>query len=503
MAHESLLRVSYPKSFQRLLLTGFMLIALILGGALVKTALLLDQLARESHMATYQAVQLTQALQELDQQTVAMERSARQYLLLEDAALLQGFQAQFVAAQDILMRIRLLNPAPELLADIRAWQGHARSVADILLRQTLPAGADQGVLLEHFAALANLDQQLLTRSGQLTDQRLADMLRDVSQQKREMAAMVIAALVLSVVLALGFGFVISRPVRQLDQAIRRLGDNDLEQEVVIQGPADLSQLGQRLDWLRKRLRDLEAEKSRFLHHMSHELKTPLAAMREGAELLSDEVAGALAPGQRQIARILRQNSLIMQKQIEDLLNYNAARFATSQLQLESAAIHNILVAVLQAYQLQVRARQISVDLQIEPVESLCDTEKLRTIFDNLISNAVKFSPQGSSIELRLLREGEHIFFDCCDHGAGIDAADRARIFEPFFQGSQQPPCHVQGSGIGLSIAREYASLHGGDIFLLEAQGGEQGTHFRMRLPYRPPDGARPNVLSGPDVALVQ
>lgn len=485
MAHDSLLRARYPKSFQRLLLTGFLLIALLPGAALVKTLFVLDELARESHLATYQAAQLTQALQVLDQQTVAMERSARQYLLLEDSSLLQGFEAEYDAAQQTLLRILQLDPTPALLGQVQAWQAHARPIASIMLRQSLPAGADQGVLLEHFTALAELDRQLLERSGQMIDQRLQDMQRDVARQKREMVLLVAGVLLLAVLLALGFGYLISRPVRQLDQAIRQLGDNNLEQTIGIEGPADLAHLGERLDWLRQRLRELEAEKSRFLHHMSHELKTPLAAMREGAELLSDEVAGALAPGQRQIARILRQNSLIMQKQIEDLLNYNAARFATSQLQEENVAVHNILVATLQACQLQMRARQIEVDLQIEPVEARCDAEKLRTIFDNLISNAVKFTPAGSRIQLRLAVEGDSICFDCIDHGPGIAEADRPRIFEAFFQGSQQPHCHVQGSGIGLSIAREYAGLHGGSITLIRGDGGEQGTHFQLRLPRRP------------------
>lgn len=485
MAHDSILRVSYPKSFRRLLLTGFLLIALLLGGALVKTVLLLEGLAQESQRATYEAVQLTQALQVLDEQAVAMERSARQYLLLEDVALLHGFQGVNVAAQETLQRILRLKPSPALLRDVRDWQRQSRPIADILLGGPLPDAAGQQALYGHFANLAVLNRQLLVESQRLIDRRLFDMRHDISRQKRELAGMVVGVIGFAVLLALGFGVLISRPIRQLDQAIRRLGDNELDLPIAINGPADLSHLGQRLDWLRQRLLDLEAEKSRFLHHMSHELKTPLAAIREGAELLSDEVAGALAPGQRQIARILRQNSLVMQKQIEDLLNYNAARFATSQLQRSPVALHNTLVEVLQAYQLQLRARQIQVDLRIEPVEILCDAEKMHTVFDNLISNAVKFSPPGGTIHLQLAREGDAIRFDCIDEGSGIEPAERARVFEPFFQGSQQPHSHVQGSGIGLSIAREYAELHGGAIVLVEAGEAGAGTHFRVSLPYSP------------------
>lgn len=483
MTHDSILRVSYPKSFLRLLLTGFLLISLLLGGALVKTVFLLEKLAQESQRSTYEAVQLTQALQVLDEQAVAMERSARQYLLLEDVALLHAFQSASSAAQETLQRILRLKPSPVLLRDVQDWQRESRPIAELLLSGPTPEAERQQVLYAHFAALARLNRQLLAESQRLIDLRLADMRNTISRQKRELAGTTMAVIGFSMLLALGFGVLISRPIRQLDHAIRRLGDNELEQPVFINGPADLAHLGQRLDWLRQRLQDLEAEKSRFLHHMSHELKTPLAAMREGAELLSDEVAGILSPGQRQIVRILRQNSLVMQKQIEDLLNYNAARFATSQLQLGVTALHNTLVEVLQSYQLQMRSRQITVDLQIEPIEALCDAEKMHVIFDNLISNAVKFSPEQCAIRLRLALEAKGICFDCIDSGPGILSQERGRVFEPFFQGSDQPHSHVQGSGIGLSIAREYAELHGGTIELIAADASSSGTHFRVRLPY--------------------
>ena len=91
------------------------------------------------------------------------------------------------------------------------------------------------------------------------------------------------------------------------------------------GPQDLRYLGQRLEWLRSRLSDLEEQQNRFLRHVSHELKTPLTAVREGAELLRDNVGGKLSPEQREIVRIVRENTLSLQKLIEDLLKYHQTR----------------------------------------------------------------------------------------------------------------------------------------------------------------------------------
>ena len=132
---------------------------------------------------------------------------------------------------------------------------------------------------------------------------------------------------IALALAILFAVLIARPIRQLDQAIRRMGTADFGHRIEVNGPQDLRYLGQRLEWLRSRLSDLEAQQNRFLRHVSHELKTPLTAVREGAELLRDDVGGKLSPEQRDIVRIVRDNTLSLQKLIEDLLKYHQARAA--------------------------------------------------------------------------------------------------------------------------------------------------------------------------------
>lgn len=494
MSRAFIFRVNYPKSFLRLLLTGFLLIALLLGAALVKTVFSLEALAKQSEEATDQAVQLTRSLQVLSESAVTMERTARQFLVLEDKSFLQGYTAAEKSAVQALEELQSLRSSKEMSRDVRQWQQQRGAISHLLLRNPPLPDLERAKLLEHFGNLAQLNQRLLDESYRLIDLRLLEVRHSLSQQKRELAVMVVGFFVFVALLTFGFGVLISRPIRQLDHAIRRLGDNELEQAVHIDGPADLSYLGQRLDWLRQRLQALEEEKSRFLHHMSHELKTPLAAIREGAELLGDEVVGPLSHGQRQVARILRQNSLVMQKQIEDLLNYNAAHFATSQLQLEDCALDQLLEDVLQVYPLQLRTQQLRVLKQVDPVTVRCDREKMRTVFDNLISNAIKFSPSAGTIFLKLQTVGDQVQFDCIDQGVGVDATEKDRLFDPFFQGSQQPHSHVQGSGIGLSIAREYVELHQGTISIVDrptphmaenantvaSQSG--GAHFRVSLP---------------------
>jgi two-component system sensor histidine kinase GlrK len=147
-----------------------------------------------------------------------------------------------------------------------------------------------------------------TKCKQEVERRNGALLAELDQRRAVLKAQVIASILLAALLAGGFGLWLSRPLEQIEQAIDTLGENRYDQPIAVRGPSDLQRVGQQLNWLRQRLAELEADKARFLRHISHELKTPLAALREGVALLEDGVAGALSPKQREIAGILNQNT---------------------------------------------------------------------------------------------------------------------------------------------------------------------------------------------------
>ncbi len=121
-----------------------------------------------------------------------------------------------------------------------------------------------------------------------------------------------------------------RPLRTLDRAISELGSGTLSSPIVVSGPQDLERVGRQLEWLRGRLLDLAQERSRFLRHMSHELKTPLANIREGTELLMDGAVGELDGNQREVTGILRENGIKLQRLIENLLSFSAWQTSTAR-----------------------------------------------------------------------------------------------------------------------------------------------------------------------------
>src|SRR5439155_12600161 len=180
-------------------------------------------------------------------------------------------------------------------------------------------------------------------------------------------------------------------------SIRQLGGADFSREITVRGPGDLASLGERLDWLRRRLAELEAEKNRFLRHLSHELKTPLTALREGAELLNDQVGGPLAPPQRQVVTIMRDNSMKLQRLIEDLLDYQRALHAAASLAPKPFVLDGLIRDAVRPHELAMQSKAQRLQLELEKVDIEVDREKVVSIVDNLVGNAVKFTPRGGAI----------------------------------------------------------------------------------------------------------
>jgi two-component system sensor histidine kinase GlrK len=283
-----------------------------------------------------------------------------------------------------------------------------------------------------------------------------------------------------VLLAVGFGIWLARPFKRLELAIVQLGENRLAEPIDIRGPSDVRRISQQLEWLRLRLTELDADKARFLRHVSHELKTPLAALREGTALLEDGVPGQLTPDQLEVVRILRHNTLALQGHIEELLRFNAAAFEARQLQRRRVDLRTLVEQQVDAQQLQWQARRLDVQVQGPAVPVQVDSEKLGAAIANLLSNAIRFSPPGSRLRVRVADGASGASVDVQDEGPGIAEADRERVFEPFYRGQRQPEDAVRGSGIGLSIVQEYVAAHGGRVRLLPSP---RGAHFRMELPH--------------------
>ncbi|MEX0730612.1 MAG: ATP-binding protein [Aquisalimonadaceae bacterium] len=469
-----------PKSLLKLVLYGFGFVSLPLILALGYAAVHVDRVAHQSQYAVYQAVQAISNSRQLIDLLTSMERTGRQYLILGDDTLIEAYTDLHEQFRDAAQRLHRLP-----LDDDQRDQVDNLMVAERALFQNLTEGdgadMDQLAMVTTFQDLNGLAQQVLSGSNRMVDREVQVMQETASAAQRLLFWLAVSVPPLTILSAGVFAVLISRPVRQLDRAIRRLGDGHFTHPVKVTGPQDLQHLGNRLDWMRQRLQDLEEQKSRFLRHMSHELKTPLTAIREGAELLQDNAVGPLNVEQQEVAAILQSNAMSLQRLIEDLLNFGTSRGGNSgMLRLNHVRLIPVMDAVTRNHKPALLAKDVTLETWLHDLHLMADEEKLRTIIDNLLSNAIKFSPENSRVLLIAERRGDNVVIEVADEGPGIAAEDRDSVFDAFYQGRNKASGYVKGSGLGLSIAREYVEAHGGRI---EVDGSESpGTRLRVTLP---------------------
>ena len=467
----------YPRSFLKLLLIGFVVVSAPLVVALVNAALSMQRLASMSENAVDQAAQAARGSRLLMEHVQSMERVVRQYVVLDDAGLLEDYTKVRANFKRTTSELSLL-PLDELqLSELNRTIDKEQALYEQLA--ALPAQpAERRKLIDGYVDLAGLAKSVLNESNLLIDREVERMREAAAATQRSLFLQLLAAFPLGLAIAAVFAFMIARPIRQLDRAIRRLGAADFGAAVDVQGPADVRFLGERLDWMRRQLGALEEQKARFLRHVSHELKTPLTALREGSELLADGAAGPITPQQRDVVAILQSNSTRLQRLIEDLLHYQRAVAGVEQITVAKVDLADTARGVVDGHKLNAAGRSVSLSLEAQKTPLLGDEEKLRVIVDNLVSNAVKYSPEGGTVDVRVHPLEHDVILEVADKGPGVPESDRDKVFDWFFQGERPSGARVQGSGLGLAIAREFVLAHGGKIEVLTGPGGR----FRVTLP---------------------
>ena len=470
--------MGYPRSFLGLLLAGFTLVALPLVGALAYSAWNTERLAEQSRNAVYSASQAARASRSLVNRIGSIERIAQQMVLVDDAELTADYVRVHHSVKQVADELMLLPLDPQQLVALKKTVEQEQGLYEVLTAQPRRK-LDARRMVRLTGELSENAYEVLAISYLIADREVVRLRQSAETVQRQLILLVIFSTAVVLTLALALTRYISRPIAELDASIRQLGGADFSRPITVRGPEDLQSLGERLDWLRRRLAELEAEKNRFLRHLSHELKTPLTALREGAELLHDQVGGPLAPPQRQVVSIMRDNSVKLQRLIEDLLDYQRALHAAASLAPKSVVLDALIRDAVRPHELVMQSKGHTLSLELEKLGIEADAEKLRSIIDNLVGNAVKFTPPGGAITVSARGNGPDAMIDVIDSGPGVTPEERDAIFDSFFRGRAKASGRIEGTGLGLAIAREFAEAHRGRIDVITRTSGG---HFRVILP---------------------
>jgi two-component system, NtrC family, sensor histidine kinase GlrK len=488
-----------PKSLNGFLLLGLVTLAGPLLFGILNATVQMQRLALTSQRLVADSVRTTRLSQDMYAQIELLERSARTYLVLADPSVLVPFRDHDQRVSEIAGALHQALRAASAHSQLNGLTDELDHIRSLVLLDKPPATRlppERAAQIDQaFTRLSDLASDIATSTNQQIDADVTALQLATDRSRRElyMESTLLLPLVLIVVLL--FALRLSRPLRQIDRAIGELGRGNFSNTVEVTGPVDLERLGHQLEWLRHRLLELAQERNRFLRQMSHELKTPLANIREGTELLMDGAVGELVPGQREVTNILRDNGIKLQRLIENLLSFSAWQSNSTGLEISEFRLRPVVRQVLENQQLTLVSQRVRLDVLVEDIVLVADRGKIRLILENLLSNAIKYSPRGGVIYLRASARAEELVLEVADSGPGIPMEERARIFEAFYTG-RSPGGHVRGTGIGLSVVNEFVNVHQGTIEVVD--GEFPGAHFRMRMPTRV--GSAPNDKQHADAA---
>ncbi|MCH9693230.1 MAG: HAMP domain-containing histidine kinase [Gammaproteobacteria bacterium] len=471
-----------PRSLNGLILVGFAIVALPLLVAVVWGVVNLDRVAEQSEELVSTGIEAADYNRRINEQLNSMERVSRQFQVLKNPDSVQIMRQDLRAFANLITDIAPIVDEADATMLAASLVEEAREIVTTLGKPDA-TDAELAAAIALFSPLRHRVERLTNVLTAHVDGKLS-ALQETARNAQRVSAWQVAALVPgTIVLIAIFAVVVARPIRQIDRAIGQLGESGFSRPIEIKGPTDLERLGRQLEWLRLRLLELAQEKNKFLRHMSHELKTPLANIREGTELLLDGSVGELDAPQREVTDILRMNGLKLQQLIENLLSFSAWQTKSEVLTMSEFALRAQVISVAKAQRLALKAANIQLKLDVDDIIVIADQDKIRTVIDNLLSNAVKFTPRGGLITIRATRLVKSFVLEFGDTGPGIPAEESPRIFEAFFQGRREQGGQVGGTGIGLSVVLECIQAHEGLVELIDSDEFP-GAHFRIHIPQK-------------------
>jgi len=235
------------------------------------------------------------------------------------------------------------------------------------------------------------------------------------------------------------------------------------------------------------LKKLDKIKSDFLNITSHELRTPMSAIKGYVQMIMKQKLGETTEEQKQALNVIIRNTNRLDSLIQDILDISRLESGTMKFIAEPTNIQQMIKEAIETTHSLADTKKIQLSTNIE--ENLptivIDKERIKQVIMNLINNAIKFSPNGSSILVRVKKETDNLLIEVQDHGRGIPKEHQTKIFNTFYQVDSGMDRKFGGAGLGLSIARGIVLSHGGNIWVESSGLPGEGSIFKFTLPLIP------------------
>ncbi len=330
---------------------------------------------------------------------------------------------------------------------------------------------------------------------------------DKSSKTAETAEIVLycstfVALAISILVSFLIFRSISKPLAHLTEGTRAIAEGKFFYRLDTTRNDEFSQLAKDFNTMTRRLNELDELKKDFVSHVSHEMKAPLASMRETIQLLLEQIPGPLTDKQKRLLELNLQSGSRLTAMISNLLDLSKTEAGVMEYELKSQDLLPMVRNAIAELEMQARERQIQIQAALpeEPLVVECDGDRIVQVIVNLVGNAVKFSPRAATVKVsvgatpeipksmpdrwrRLITGSDQGrpfgLVTVEDSGPGIPESDKEKIFEKFHQVKQGKKIAGQGVGLGLAICRTIVQAHRGAIWVEDNPGG--GSRFYLLL----------------------
>lgn len=456
-------------SLRQLTLGSFLLALIPLIALLWQSQSDLAKVGKMTTLETRFVVDVVSDMQRLDNAVVDVERSVRQFAVLRNeqvASLSDNAIEQFAVAADNLCQALSIPTTCSRLSEQLSQLAEYRTIEDQLLLNAYLASVGDSVELLRDDVEATINERVKLQQDDL----------NAMQAKQAWSTAMLVSVSLLLIL-LGSQLIVN-PVNNLKKIIRIMARSDGQLPPLSrQAPRELIDVEKDLHWLYDRLQQLEHIRTALLRHAAHELKTPLASIKEGCSLLSENVVGELNKGQREVLSLLTASTQRLNTLVEKLLDYNLL-LQQAQPKMVVSDANKLVSACLEDYALAIQDRE--VDVNITSPEVKIDEELFRRVLDNLVSNAVAHGAVGRPINIHLYNDNDNLVLDVANRGKRIAPESVHTLFEPFIRGTEPRNDNVIGTGLGLSIVADCARLMHGDVRVVDVDYAD--VCFRVTIP---------------------
>jgi signal transduction histidine kinase len=375
-------------------------------------------------------------------------------------------------------RISFVTLGGRVLAVSDSTEGGVIELPDLTdIHQGEVIGLQNGALAEVFTPVFDLNSKPIGVIYMTT--RVVSVSDEIYQLRYLLGIVLLFGVLAGVGLGSTLALSISRPIQRVTRSIQALADGNWQEHVQEQGSDEMRTLAQEVNTLVDRLNSLEKSRRQLLANLVHELGRPLGAIRSAIHALRNgadkdpQLAHDLLNG-------LDGETARLKRLLEDLAGMYDQVLGKLELNRTRVHLKDWLAVATSAWEAAAREKGLNWEMEIAPdlPTVVMDSDRMAQAIGNLLSNAIKFTPAGGRVSTTLTIDSNQLALQVADSGVGIPAEERERIFQPFYRGGHGRRI-VQGMGLGLSIARDIATAHGGGIELLPT---ESGSCFILRIP---------------------